>query len=82
MNLFTRFFLLLLLFALAPVLATGVWMLSSNEAVRGNARQLHQQIAQLSAENVEITAGELNRALSFVEDLERGESRKIERAHV
>lgn len=75
MNLFTRFFLLLLLFALAPVLATGVWMLGSNEAVRGNARQLHQQITKLSAENVEITAGELNRALSFVEDLERGEAR-------
>ncbi len=75
MNLFTRFFLLLLLFSLAPVLATGVWMLSSNEAVRGNARQLHRQIAALAAENVEITAGELNRALSFVEDLERGEAR-------
>lgn len=71
MKLFTRFFLILFLFALTPLLTLGVWLLSSNEAARTNARKMHEQFAQLSADSVEAAAVDLNRALGFVEDLER-----------
>lgn len=71
MSLFTRFFLILMGFALIPVLATGIWILNSNEAVRENAKLLHQDLVSLAVEAVEIAVVEINRSLGFIEDLER-----------
>ncbi|MBI4374996.1 MAG: hypothetical protein HY549_00960 [Elusimicrobia bacterium] len=71
MNLFQRFFVVLLGFALAPVLVTGIWIVNSNEAVRENARQFHQQVAELAADTLEGAAAQINRAMGFVEDLNR-----------
>src|SRR5262245_45734948 len=71
MNLFTRFFLVLLGFALLPLLAVGTWVLGSNEAARENSRRLHEQMAGLTADSIESAASEMNRALGFVGDLER-----------
>ncbi|MBI4386324.1 MAG: hypothetical protein HY551_02980, partial [Elusimicrobia bacterium] len=71
MKLFTRVFLILLLTALVPALGTSLWLIRSNTAVRENARLLHQQVTLLFADIVESAAGEMNRVLGFVEDLER-----------
>src|ERR1041385_1872363 len=74
MSLFARFFLILLAFAMIPLVATGIWVINSNEAVRENARQLHQQVASLSAQTLEIMAVDINRQLGFVQYLENNAS--------
>src|SRR4051812_26441389 len=72
MRLSTRLFLVLFLFALAPVLLVGIWTISSTEVARANAKRLHEQLARLAAESVENPAVEFSGPLAFVEDLERG----------
>ncbi len=71
MNLFARFFLILLAFALFPVLVLGVWIFSSTAAVRDNARSFHQELASITSDSVDSYVAEMNRSLAFVEDLER-----------
>lgn len=79
MKLFARFFLILLLFAMLPVGALGVWMLSQRRALQENARALHSRLALLAADVAEHTAEQLNRALVVVEDLDHARgSEKIE----
>ncbi|MBI4425941.1 MAG: HAMP domain-containing protein, partial [Elusimicrobia bacterium] len=72
MNLFARFFLILLLFAMAPLTATGVWVLRFNRDAAETSRRVHEQIAQLAVDLLESAIGDLNRALGFIHDLERG----------
>ena len=69
MKLFTRFFLILLSFALLPVLVTGIWLARSNAAARENARLLHQTVTRLCADSVDAFAGDMNRTLAFVQEL-------------
>ncbi|MDX6771182.1 MAG: ATP-binding protein [Elusimicrobiota bacterium] len=71
MKLFARFFLILLAFALLPVLAMGAWMFTQRQALADNARALHTRMAVLAADVAERTAEQLNRALVVVEDLDR-----------
>jgi signal transduction histidine kinase len=71
MKLFTRFFLILLLFAMLPVAALGFWMLVGREAVRENARALHLRLAALTADLADHTLEQLNKTLIVVEDIER-----------
>ncbi|MDE2237520.1 MAG: HAMP domain-containing protein, partial [Elusimicrobia bacterium] len=71
MRLSTRFFLILFLFAITPLLAVDAWMINSTEVARANAMRLHQQLARMAADLVESAAADMNRSLSFVEDLER-----------
>lgn len=81
MKLFARFFLILLAFALLPVMAMGVWMLTQRQALADNARALHTRMAVLAADVAERTAEQLNRALVVVEDVERARgSAKLEEA--
>lgn len=75
MKLFTRFFLILLVFSLAPVMLTGVWFLRSSARAQENTRQLHRQLTGLAADMVEASLAEMNRGLGFVEDLELGRAR-------
>lgn len=77
MSLFTRTYLVLMATALGPLLATGAWFLQSNEKARENARRMHQQLTQLSADAVETSIGELNRSIAFVEDFERETRRSL-----
>ncbi len=70
MKLFHRFFLLLLAFSLLPVAGMGLWMLSSRQAVRDNARFLHGQVAELVADSAQRTVERMNRTLGVVQDLE------------
>ncbi len=71
MKLFARFFLILLAFALLPVMAMGVWMFTQRQALADNARALHTRMAVLAADVAERTAEQLNRALVVVEDVDR-----------
>ncbi|MFA6094031.1 MAG: ATP-binding protein [Elusimicrobiota bacterium] len=71
MSLRTRLFLVLILTAMGPVILAGSWFLRSNARAEENARQLHRQIAVLSADLVEKSAQDMNRAFGFVLDLER-----------
>ena len=70
MTLFVRLFLILLLSALLPVFATGVWFLRSTARAEDNARQMHGQLVQLCAGIVEESLGRMNRSLAFVQRLE------------
>lgn len=81
MKLFARFFLILLLFAMLPVLALGVWMLTQRQALADNAKALHTRMAVLAADVAERTAEQLNRSMVVVEDIDlaRG-SEKLETA--
>jgi signal transduction histidine kinase/HAMP domain-containing protein len=78
MTLFARFFLIMLLFAMTPVIATGIWFLRSNERVEENARRMHRQLTQLSVDSVETSLGRMNRAIAFIEDIERARGRQVE----
>ncbi|MDD1762989.1 MAG: cache domain-containing protein, partial [Methanothrix sp.] len=69
MTLFIRFFLLLVLSALLPVLAAGAWFLHSTERAQESAQHMHMQLAQLCSSMVEEEIGRLNRSLAFVERL-------------
>ncbi|MBI3564040.1 MAG: HAMP domain-containing protein, partial [Elusimicrobia bacterium] len=62
-----------------PVAGMGLWMLSSRQAVRDNARFLHGQVAMLVADSAERVVERLNRTLGVVQDLDysRGQE-KIE----
>lgn len=81
MKLFARFFLILLLFSMLPVLALGVWMLTQRQALADNARALHSRMAVLAADVAERTAEQLNRTLVVVEDVDRARgSGKLETA--
>lgn len=71
MTLFARFFLVLLAFSLAPVVATGAWFLRSTERTQESAREFHRQITGLSAAIVDDSVARLNRTIGFVQDLER-----------
>lgn len=71
MRLFARFFLILLTFAMLPVGAMGVWMLTQRQQLADNARALHTRMAVLAADVAERTAEQLNRALVVVEDVDR-----------
>ena len=71
MSFFQRFLVILVAFALAPAALLGAWILNSTAAARGNAKRFHLQITGLSAQMAETSALEMNRALGFVEDLER-----------
>ena len=70
MKLSLRFFLILLVFSLAPVLVTGLWMIRSQAAARENSRQLHIQISAFGADAVETFAGDMNRSLGFAQEIE------------
>jgi len=70
-NLFTRFFLILLAFALVPVVIIGVWIFSSTSAVRDNSRRLHQQLVGLTSDTAQTYLMEVQRSLGFVEELQR-----------
>ncbi len=70
MTIFRRFFLILLAFSLLPVVGMGLWMLSSYQAVRDNARFLHGRVATLVADSAERTLERLNRSLGVVQDVE------------
>jgi len=71
MTLFQRFFLLLVLAALLPVLGASTFFLRSGERAEENARQLHHQLTRLTASVVETELGRMNRALAFANDLNR-----------
>ncbi len=71
MKLFARFFTILFLFAVVPILLVGTWLLGSNEAARGNARALHEQLVRMSVDTVESMGADLNRSLAFVAELGR-----------
>ncbi|MBI5245827.1 MAG: HAMP domain-containing protein [Elusimicrobia bacterium] len=71
MNLFTRFFLILFLFAMLPVAALGLWMMVGREAVRDNSHALHLRLAALTADLAGRTLEQLNKTLLVVEDVER-----------
>jgi hypothetical protein len=78
MKLFTRFFLILLAFALMPVLITGVWLARFQLAARENARELHTQVSALFADTVEAFAADVNRSLGFAQELDQaGASRPL-----
>ena len=70
MKLFHRFFLILLAFALLPVAGMGLWMLSTRQAVRDNARFLHGRLSSLLAGSAERMLEQLNQTLGVVQDLE------------
>lgn len=70
MKLFHRFFLILLAFSILPIAGMGLWMLSSREAVRDNARFLHKRVAALVAGSAERMLDQMNRTLGVVQDLE------------
>jgi signal transduction histidine kinase/HAMP domain-containing protein len=72
MSFFQRFLLILVAFALIPAALLSAWILNSTAGARGNAERFHRQITALSAQMAENSALEMNRALGFVEDLERG----------
>ena len=71
MTLFQRFFLLLVLASLMPVLAASTFFLRSGEKAEENAHQLHDQLTRLTADAVEAELGRMNRALSFASELNR-----------
>ena len=71
MGLFGRLLSLLLAVGLLPVAATGVWFLRTTGRAEENARALHEQLAVLASDSAEDAIGRLNRAVAFVEDLER-----------
>jgi two-component system phosphate regulon sensor histidine kinase PhoR len=66
-----RFFLILAIFALTPVLVTGAWFWRANRVVEENARLVHLQFSKLAADMAEDAAVELNRSLAFISELER-----------
>jgi len=66
-----RFTLVLLGFSLTPVLVTGLWLLRSQAIAQDNARELHLQVTKLFADVTDSFAADINRALSFVQELER-----------
>ena len=70
MKLFHRFFLILLAFALLPVAGMGLWVLSTRQAVRDNARFLHGRVSSLLAGSAERMLEQMNRTLDVVQDLE------------
>jgi NtrC-family two-component system sensor histidine kinase KinB len=81
MKLFARFFLILLVFAMLPVMALGVWMLTQRQQLADNARALHSRMAVLAADVAERTAEQLNRSLVVVEDVDHARgSEKLETA--
>ncbi len=71
MTLFRRFFLLLVLAALLPVLLASAFFLRSGKRAEENSRQLHDQLTRLTATTVETELGRMNRALSFATELNR-----------
>lgn len=77
MRLFLRFFLILLLFSLLPVSGMGIWMLTSRQAVRDNARLFHGRLAALTADLGERFVEQMNRTLTIVEDLERARGQAL-----
>jgi PAS domain S-box-containing protein len=70
-TLFQRFFLLLVLAALLPVLGASAFFLRSGARAEENARQLHHQLTRLTGDAVELELGRMNRALSFAKELNR-----------
>ncbi len=73
MKLFVRYFLILALFATLPLLGVGAWVLTGRHAVRDNARHLHERLAALTADQAERELEQLNRSLTFIDDLERAQ---------
>ena len=70
MNLFRRFFLILLAFCLLPVAGAGLWVMSTRRAVAGNARFLHGRLAVLAADAAQRTIAQAQSALGAAQDVE------------
>ncbi len=75
-NLFTRVLLVLLSFSLLPLFLVSAWVLRSNKMAKENASSFHAQLAHFGVETLEQAASDMNRALSFVQDLEEAGGKK------
>jgi|CXWL01.1.fsa_nt_gi two-component system sensor histidine kinase ResE len=73
MKLFARYFLILTLFATLPLLGVGAWILAGRNAVKDNARHLHERLAALTVDQAERELEQLNRSLTFIDDLDRAQ---------